>query len=68
MTDLALPFEEIREITGYARPSKQIEVLKSLGIPARQRQDGSVLVMRMHCLHPATVAPANQPKLKPIRK
>lgn len=68
MTDLALSDIEIHEITGYARPTKQLEVLKSLGIPARRRPDNSVLVLRMHMVHPATVAAADEPKLKPIRK
>lgn len=68
MTDLALSDEEIHEITGYARPTRQMEVLKSLGIPARRRPDNSVLVLRMHLVHPATVAAPPEPKLKLNRK
>lgn len=46
---------EIVRMTGYRRPGKQIETLKSLGIPARRRPDNTVLVMRVHCLYPVGV-------------
>lgn len=52
---LELTDTELERITGYRRPSKQMEVLKSLGIPARRRPDNSVLVMRMHCIAPAQI-------------
>ncbi len=68
MTELALSDKEVHEITGYARPTKQLEVLKSLGVPARRRPDNSVLVLRMHLVHPATVVANPEPKLKPYRK
>lgn len=64
---LILSEKELATITGYARPSNQLRVLQELGIPARRRPDNTVLVMRMHCLHPVTIK-ANEPKLKPIRK
>lgn len=66
--ELALPEHEIRELTGYARPHKQIEVLKSLGIPARRRPDNSVLVLRMHLRNPVQVAANDTPKLKPKKR
>lgn len=65
--DLILSPDELLKITGYARPSNQLRVLGELGIPARRRPDNSVLVMRMHCLHPVAMVKA-EPKLKPIRK
>ncbi|WP_248321984.1 DUF4224 domain-containing protein [Caballeronia sp. Sq4a] len=52
-TPLELTEDELERITGYKRPSKQMEMLKSLGIPARRRPDNSLLVMRMHCIAPA---------------
>jgi hypothetical protein len=58
---------ELANMTGYKRPSRQMEVLKSLGIPARLRPDHSVLVMRMHCIAPAQAVnlPAKrQPRVK----
>ena len=67
MTELALSPEEIKEITGYARPALQLRVLQSLGIPARKRPDNSILVMRMHCIHPATHV-QHEPRLKSSRK
>lgn len=56
---------ELEGMTGYKRPSKQMEVLKSFGIPARLRPDNSVLVMRMHCFTPAQTA--NHPVKRPPR-
>jgi len=68
MTDLALSDTEIRQITGYARPKLQLEVLRSLGIPARRRPDNTVLVMRMHCIHPTATVAAPAPQRKSARK
>lgn len=62
--ELALPEQELRELTGYARPKRQLEVLKSLGIPARLRPDNTLLVLRMHLRNPATIAANDAPKLK----
>lgn len=39
-------------MTDYRRPGKQIETLKSLGIPARKQPDNRVLVLRVHCMYP----------------
>lgn len=68
MTDLALSEQELREITGYSRAQKQMQMLESLGIPAKRRRDNSVLVLRMHFIHPVTLTLNPEPKLKPIRK
>jgi hypothetical protein len=68
---LELTETEIVRMTGYRRPGKQIETLKSLGIPARKRPDNSVLVLRVHCLYPAASPEriaADKPKLKPIAR
>lgn len=67
MTELTLSAEEIKGMTGYARPALQLRVLQSLGIPARKRPDNSILVMRMHCIHPATLV-QQAPQLKSSRK
>jgi len=70
---LELTGDEIARITGYRRATKQLDVLASLGIPARRRPDNSVLVLRMHCIYPTSAAPAaqppaNEPQLKAIRR
>jgi uncharacterized protein DUF4224 len=49
---LELTKEELIRLTGYRIPRKQLEVMRSLGIPARIRPDNSVLVLRMHCQFP----------------
>lgn len=67
--ELALPEQEVRELTGYARPTKQLEVLKGLGIPARRRPDNTVLVLRMHLRTPTALQSMNDgPKLKQKRR
>lgn len=58
---LHLTEDELQSMTGYRRPSKQMEVLRSLGIPARLRPDHSVLVMRMHCMSREAAEAANAP-------
>jgi hypothetical protein len=68
--DLTLSPAELKSVTGYAKPIFQLRVLKELGIPARRRPDNTVLVLRMHMLHPsAAVAfvPAT-PRLKSAKK
>lgn|GEM_PF-1181460 len=68
---LELTETELVRMTGYRRPGKQIETLKSLGIPARKRPDNSVLVLRVHCMYPVASperAAADKPKLKPISR
>jgi hypothetical protein len=66
--ELWLSDAELTKLTGYRVPAYQMKVLKSLGIPARRRPDNSVLVMRMHCMHPATLPANDAPKLKSSRK
>lgn len=65
---IALTDDELRELTGYSRPAYQIRILKALGIPARRRPDNSVLVMRMHCTTPVSLAANDAPKLKPKKR
>lgn len=66
---LALSEEELVEITGYLRPTNQLKVLQGLGIPARRRPDNTILVLRMHLIHPASIQPAaNAPQRKSARK
>lgn len=62
---LYLTEAELEGMTGYRRPSKQMEVLRALCIPACLRADHSVVVMRMHCLAPSQ--PSNQPVKRPPR-
>lgn len=69
MSELALSKNEVNRITGYARPTKQLEVLKLLGIPALRRPDNTVLVLRMHCIHPAaTTTVGDAPKVKALKR
>lgn len=66
---ITLSLAEIHAITGYINPSKQLAVLRELGVPARQRPDNSVLVMRMHCTRSVALqASVSVPKLKLTRK
>lgn len=68
---LSLSEAEIKEITGYSRPAYQLKVLASLGVPARKRPDNSILVLRMHLMHPtaiAAVSAKNGPQLKSSRR
>ena len=63
---LEMPPPELTEaglerITRYKRPSKQLEILKSLGIPARLRCDNTVLVLRMHVFSREAAEVANLP-------
>lgn len=67
-TDYVLDDDEIRDLTGYSRPHYQMRVLSELGIPAKRRPDNSLIVMRMHCLHPVAQKTDNAPKLKSSRK
>lgn len=66
--ELWLSEVELTKLTGYRVLAYQLKVLKSLGIPARRRPDNSVLVMRMHCMHPSTLPVSEAPKLKLSRK
>ncbi len=64
---LEMTKEEIARITGYRQSQKQLEVLRSLGVPARLRPDNTVLVLRMHLTHPATLTTERRPQLKSAR-
>jgi hypothetical protein len=60
---------EIVRITRYRRPKKQVEMLKSLGVPAKLRCDNTVLVLRMHLMTPTQQQAANDaPKRKSAKK
>lgn len=45
---LCLTPAELESLTGKQRRSAQLRVLQALGIPARVRPDGSLLVLRSH--------------------
>ena len=65
MTDLILSSQEIYDITHYRRPFEQLRKLKEMGIPATRLHDNTVRVLRMHLIHPTSVAasaPAPQRK------
>ncbi len=64
---LELTQQELRQITGYRQSQKQLEVLRSLGVPARLRPDNTVLVLRMHMTHPVALATERRPQLKSAR-
>lgn len=62
----ALTELELYELTRYRRPAAQMRVLKELGVPAQLLRDGTVRVLRMHLMQPATpgfAKPASRPKL-----
>jgi hypothetical protein len=67
---ITLSNDEIRELTGYVSPKFQMRTLKDLGIPARRRPDNSVIVLRMHCVHPIEQQhkQSEAPTLKSSRK
>lgn len=46
MTGLVLEEAEIVAVTKKVRPTAQLRVLRTLGIDARPRPDGSLLVLR----------------------
>lgn len=56
--------EELQRITRYRRPTKQMQVLRDLGIPARLRPDNTVLVLRMHLVNPVSLTQPERPRLK----
>ena len=68
---LDLSQEEIIQLTGYRWPTKQIEMLESMGVPARRRLDNSVFVLRAHCMRPMAPQPQTEqakPKLRLIKR
>lgn len=46
MTNLVISEQEIRELTGYTRPTKQREVLDRMGIRYSVRRDGHIRTTR----------------------
>lgn len=46
MSELVLSPDELAELTHLERPSAQIEALKAMRIPYRERPDGTPLVVR----------------------
>ena len=46
MIELILTAEELRELTGYRRPTFQVRTLRALGIRHALRPDGTVVVLR----------------------
>lgn len=69
LNDIALTQEQIEELTKYKLPSKQMAVLKRLGIRAERLRDNTVRVLRMDVLNrtPSTDE-QNGPKLKSSKK
>jgi len=71
MDELILSSQEIFAITHYKLPKKQLEALRSLGIPAQLRKiDNTVCVLRAYVKNPAAVSPtaAPGPKRKSARQ
>jgi len=66
--ELALTASELKELTGYARSSKQMEVLAKLGVRAYLRPDNTVLVLRAHLRAPDAPAAVDRPKLNLKKK
>lgn len=66
---ITLEPDELRRITGYARPSDQVtELLKQGFYRARRARDGSVVLERAHydaVCRGASAAAANEPTLRP---
>lgn len=67
MSSLALTQDEVVEVTGYRRVSRQLAILRELGIPCRRRPDNTVLVLRMHFLQPVERANPEPPRLRSSR-
>lgn len=67
MSDLSLTDAEIIELTHYRRAHEQLRQLREMGIPATRRHDNTVLVLRMHLMHPAAAAPLAAPQRKSAR-
>lgn len=63
-----LSIEEIEELTHYKRATEQLRELDALGIPARRLRDNTVRVLRMHLVHPTTMAANIAPQRKSAKK
>jgi hypothetical protein len=66
-TPLALTPAEIADLTGLVQPAAQVKYLRSIGIKAERRRDGSVLVCRDWLAQPQTSGVASRPIIKSQR-
>lgn len=60
---MLLTAQEIAELTGRSRPGWQARELDHLGIPYRQRSDGSLVVLRIH-VEGTQDRPRREPQLR----
>ncbi|MFG6457887.1 DUF4224 domain-containing protein [Roseateles sp. BYS96W] len=68
-TDLMLSTDELREITGYIKPARQVEELRRQGFwRARRNAAGAVVLERRHydavCAGAGAPAPDDGPRLR----
>lgn len=68
MSELALSDQEVIDLTHYRRAAEQLRALRAMGVPATRLHDNTVRVLRMHLIHPATMAAAPAPVRKSARK
>jgi hypothetical protein len=60
---------ELRELTGYKRPTEQAQELAALGLPFRRRRDGTIIVFREDLRATAQDRPASPTlRLPPPRR
>lgn len=64
---ITLSKEELHEWTGYVRPSKQIQVLKRLGVRFHVAPDGHPRVLRTDIKKPEN-EPRRTPNLEALRR
>jgi len=67
-TSIALTPEDLREVTGYKTPRKQIYALALMDIPSKVRPDGTPFVTRSTVANQGAVSvePLPEPVLTPI--
>lgn len=68
---LFLSKDELIELTGRARATVQVRVLRQMGVPFRERPDGFPLVLRQHLTgtepEPRTAThPSTEPNFKAL--
>lgn len=69
MIAMMLTYDEIAEITKpLKQPAAQVKYLRSIGIKAERRPDGSVLVLREWLANPLTSAVASRPTIKSAQR
>ena len=61
---MILTEQEIRDLTGKRRPKWQARELDFLGIPYKPRQDGSLVVLRIHLEGMHHREPTREPRLR----